>query len=202
MGRPRSHTGRTAAQLLDAAEQLVEQEGVGALSLRRVAAAAGTTTRAVYSVYGSKDGLVEALARRTYQLLDAGLAELPQTDDPAGDLVEAGVRVFRRFAVEHPSLFRVGIQRTLEGPGFARIDVPVAEQAWVGLEALVARVDLGGRSVREAASAFHALCEGLAAIELRGMLAPSAAEPLWRDALGALVAGFGADRSQEPASLR
>jgi hypothetical protein len=34
------------------------------------------------------------------------------------------------------------------------------------------------------------------------MLAPSAAEPLWRDALGALVAGFGADRSQEPASLR
>jgi AcrR family transcriptional regulator len=202
MGRPRSHTDRTAAQLLDAAERIVENEGVGALSVRRVAEAAGTTTRAVYSLYASKDGLVEALGRRTYELLGAGVAEVPRTDDPAEDLVEAGVRVFRRFAVEHPSLFRVGVQRTLEGPGFAKIDVPVAQEAWLGLEQLVVRVDLGGRSVLEATRSFHALCEGLAAIELRGFLTPASAERVWRNALGALVRGFAAARSQEPASLR
>jgi AcrR family transcriptional regulator len=202
MGRPRSHTDRTAAQLLDAAERIVEREGIRALSVRRVAEAAGTTTRAVYSLYGSKDGLVEAFGRRTYELLGAGVTQLPRTEDPAADLVEAGVRVFRRFAVEHPSLFRVGVQRTLEGPGFARIDVPVAQEAWAGLEQLVARVDLGGRSVLEAARSFHALCEGLAAIELRGFLTPASAERVWRDALEALVAGFAAARSEERASLR
>jgi AcrR family transcriptional regulator len=202
MGRPRSHTERTGAELLDAAERLVEEEGVGALSVRRAAAAAGTTTRAVYSLYASKEGLVEALGRRTYELLGAGVADAPRTDDPAADLVEAGLSVFRRFAVEHPSLFRVGIQRTLDGPGFARIDAPVAREAWAGLEELVARVDLGGRSVSEATRSFHALCEGLAALELRGLLPPGSAEDVWRDALGALVAGFATKRAETPSLTR
>ena len=49
---------------------------------------------------------------------------------------------------------------------------------------------LGSRSVRDAASEFHALCEGLAAIELRGRLASGEETRIWRDALTALVAGF------------
>ena len=201
MGRPRAHADRTARALLDAAERIVEAEGVGALSVRHVAEAAGTTTRAVYSLFGSKDGLVSALGSRAYELLRGGLEELPTTDDPAADLVEAGLRVFRRFAVEHPSLFRVGVQRTLEGPGYAPIDRAEARDAWVGLEAKIARLELGGRSVHEAATEFHALCEGLAALELRCMLPAGREEAAWRDGLGALVRGFAADRDEEPASL-
>jgi AcrR family transcriptional regulator len=200
MGRPR-HQPRTADELLDAAERLVETEGVGALSVRRVAEAAGTTTRAVYSLYGSKDGLVTALGARAYELLRIGIEGFPTTDDPAGDLVEAGIAVFRAFAVSHPSLFRVSVQRTLEGPGFAPIDRAEAYEAWVGLEAKVARVDLGGRSVNDAASSFHALCEGLAALELRCMLPAGREEAFWRDALGTLVRGFAAVPADEPASL-
>ena len=44
--------------------------------------------------------------------------------------------------------------------------------------------------MRQATSAFHALCEGLAALELRGLLPAGREEAAWRDALGALVAGF------------
>jgi AcrR family transcriptional regulator len=200
MGRPR-HQPRTADELLDAAERLVETEGVGALSVRRVAEAAGTTTRAVYSLYGSKDGLVTALGARAYELLRIGIEGFPTTDDPAGDLVEAGIAVFRAFAVSHPSLFRVSVQRTLEGPGFAPIDRAEAYEAWVGLEAKVARVDLGGRSVNDAASSFHALCEGLAALELRGQLPAGREEAFWRDTLATLVRGFAAVPADEPASL-
>jgi AcrR family transcriptional regulator len=200
MGRPR-HQPRTADDLLDAAERLVEAEGVGALSVRRVAEAAGTTTRAVYSLFGSKDGLVTALGARAYDLLRIGIEELRTTDDPAADLVEAGIVVFREFAVSHPSLFRVSVQRTLDGPGYAPVDRSVAEEAWVGLEAKIARLELGGRSVRGAATSFHALCEGLAALELRGMLPAGREEAAWRDALGTLVRGFAAVPSEEPASL-
>jgi AcrR family transcriptional regulator len=194
MGRPRTHLERTAAELLEAAERLIEAEGVGALSVRRVAEAAGTTTRAVYSLYGSRDGLVAALGQRAFELLGAGVADLPDTTDPAADLVEAGVSVFRRFSVEHPSLFRVAVQRTLPGPGYATGFGAEAGRALAQLEAKVGRLEeaglLGGRTVRQATSAFHALCEGLAALELRGLLSAGREEAAWRDALGALVAGF------------
>jgi len=126
---------------------------------------------------------------------------VPETADPAGDLVDAGIVVFRAFAVSHPSLFRVSVQRTLEGPGYAPIDRSEAYDAWVGLEAKVARLELGGRSVYDAASSFHALCEGLAALELRRMLPAGREEAFWRDALATLVRGFAAVPADEPASL-
>ena len=101
MGRPRHPPERTAAALLDAAERIVEAEGVAALTLRHVADAAGTTTRAVYSVFGAKDGLLVALGVRAFDLLGTNVRAAPTTDDPAADLVEAGL-VFRRFAVSTP----------------------------------------------------------------------------------------------------
>ena len=41
--------------------------------------------------------------------------------------------------------------------------------------------------MREATIQFHALCEGLAALELRATFPPEDAERIWRDALTALI---------------
>jgi hypothetical protein len=49
---------------------------------------------------------------------------------------------------------------------------------------------LGSHTVRDAACEFHALCEGQAAIELRGQMTSGEEMRIWRDALTALVAGF------------
>jgi hypothetical protein len=49
---------------------------------------------------------------------------------------------------------------------------------------------LGNRSVRDAARSFHALCEGLAAMELRSLLPTGDEERIWTDALATLVRGF------------
>src|SRR5215212_10855269 len=97
MGRPKEHDEQTAAALLDAAERIAERDGLTALSVRRVANEVGTTTRAVYSLFGAKEGLVAALGARAFDLLGASVAALPTTDDPAADLVRAGL-VFRGFA--------------------------------------------------------------------------------------------------------
>src|SRR5262245_47902905 len=107
MGRPKIHAERTALALLDAAERLIAEEGLEALSVRRVAGAVGATTRAVYSLFGSKEGLVVALGVRAFDLLGTAILALPATDEPGGDLVEAGVVVFRRFVLQHPALFRL-----------------------------------------------------------------------------------------------
>jgi AcrR family transcriptional regulator len=202
VGRPREHDERTAAALLDAAERIVDQSGVEALSVRRVADDVGTTTRAVYSLFGSKDGLLAALGTRAYEMLGAGIRAMPATADRSADLVEAGVEVFRRFALEHPSLFKIAVQRSIGPPGLAPEFTNAQLAAFDGLKASVARLEeadlLGGRSIRDAATQFHALCEGLAALELRGQIGPDDGERIWREAISGLVAGFSV--SQVPAS--
>jgi AcrR family transcriptional regulator len=193
VGRPKEHDERTAAALLSAAEHIAKQDGVAALSVRRVAHEVGTSTRAVYSLFGSKEGLVGALGARAFDLLGAAITALPQAGEPVTDLVQAGL-AFRRFAREHPALFRIGVQH---------IDVPreserefagAAYQALAVLHERVSRLGaagrLGPRSVEAAAWEFHALCEGLAAIEARCLIREEDADGMWADALSALVSGW------------
>jgi AcrR family transcriptional regulator len=193
VGRPREHDQRTAAALLAAGERAVAQGGLEALSVRGVAAEVGTTTRAVYSLFGSRDGLIVALGAHTYDLLRTALERLPQTSDPQADMVQAGL-MFRRFALEHPALFSIGIQRALTSSQLWPQFRAAANDALAVLSQRLARLQendlLAGRTVRDATTQFHALCEGLAALELRQALAAKDAERIWRDALTALIAGF------------
>lgn len=195
MGRPREYDERTASRLLEAAERIVAEEGLDALSVRRVAGEIGVTTRAVYSRFGSKDGLVVALGARAFHLLKAATDALPATSDPADDLVEGGVVVFRRFVLDHPALLRIGLQHEGMSPELACQFLDASNAALESLRGKFARLaaagQLGSRDVNEAVCAFDALCQGLAAIELRGQMPPDRAEWLWRDALRALVAGWG-----------
>lgn len=183
---------------------MIERDGLAALSLRGVCAGAGTTTRAVYALFGSKDGLVVALGARAYDLLGAAVAALPRTDDPAADLVEAGL-VFRRFAREHPALFALAVQRALPSDALWQQFRGSASRALLTLRNRLERLDqddaLGGRSINEAAWEFHAMCEGLAAADLRDPCPDPLAEQRWRAALRALVHGFAAapvERSPSP----
>lgn len=194
MGRPREHDETTARALLDAAEEMIQAGGLAALTVRGVADQVGTTTRAVYSLFGSRDGLLVALGTRGFELLAADVLALPETDDPAADLVETGVSVFRRWMVRHPALFRIGLGRRTIPP---ELDVELRPSRLEAAAELVAKVDrldradlLGGRRVEEAVLAFDALCEGLAELELRGSFPPREEELRWHDALSALVAGW------------
>src|SRR3954447_5944804 len=191
MGRPREHDERTAAALLAAAERAIEDGGSEALAVRGIAKEVGTTTRAVYSLFGSRDGLIAALGAQAFEFLRAGLEALPFTEDPAADLVETGL-VFRRLAVERPALYAIGIQRDAgDGPPWQTV-CDAADAAFAMLGQRVARLAdaelLGDQTVDEATLQFHALCEGLATVERRGMRTPFDADRLWRGGLSALIA--------------
>jgi AcrR family transcriptional regulator len=196
MGRPKEHDDATATALLKAAERAIEDRGVGALSVRGVAADVGVSTRAVYSVFGSREALVAALAVRAFDLLGTAVAELPATDDPIADLINAGLE-FRRFAIDRPSLFALGVQRTAPLPEDLWAQVRTASRRALDvLEQRVARMQsaelLGKRTVQAAALEFHAYCEGMAALELRGTIPRDGMpiERLWVDGLSALLHGF------------
>lgn len=186
------HDQDTAQELLRAAEAIAAEEGPDGVTVRHVADAAGVSVRAVYSLYGSKDGLLIALGRRAFEVLGEGVRALPETEDPAADLVAAGVFVFRRFALEHPSLFRIGVQSYGVAPEVVERFAPAAQAALVHLRARVNRAL--GCEVPAATLQFHALCEGLAAVELGCMLPAEQAEQVWHDGLTALVTGLRAHR--------
>jgi AcrR family transcriptional regulator len=200
MGRPREHDEQTRAALLSAAERLVAEGGPDALSVRAIADEAGATTRAVYSLFGSKDGVVGELAQQAFELLFAKLAAARETDDPATDLVNVGVKVFRRFVLEHPSLFRIAFQRVVPGlragPGLTTARGKTLPLLQRKVQRVKDAGGLGRKSVPLAAMEFNAMCEGLANAELRGATLPilprDREERAWTDALRTVVRGWAA----------
>ena len=201
VGRRREHDDGTRAELRAAAERLVAEGGPAALSVRAVAAEAGTTTRAVYSLFGSKEGLVvDALAQSAFEFLADGVDKLVETDDPVADLVAVGVPVFRTLVLEHPALYRIAFQRIVPGLRAGPEVTEARALAHARLHAKIQRVEdaglLGRKTVREAAVEFNAMLEGLANAELRGstlpILPPGTEERTWRDALTTVVRGFAA----------
>ena len=201
MGRPREHDEHTRAALRAAAERLVATGGPAALSVRAVAEEAGTTTRAVYSVFGSKDGLlVDALAQGAFEFLFEEIGALDETDDPVSDLIAIGTPVFRRLVREHPALYRIAFQRVVPGLDAGPELTAIRTKTWEQLLAKVRRLEEAGllvdKDVPEAAVEFIAMMEGLANAELRGavlrLLPEGSEDEAWEKALATLVRGFGA----------
>src|SRR5258708_38180105 len=193
MGRKREHDERTGQALLAAAEQLVAEGGLGALSVRAVAQRGGTTTRAVYSLFGSKGGLEQALVCRTFQLLAEEVEKIPFTDAPADDLVAVAVRGFRGFVTAHPDLFRL-VFTPGSGPQPGEESGADRVSSWQLLLNRIGRVKeaglTGDRDVGEIACGLNALGVGLGILELCQMLPPKQAERMWTDALTTYVAGL------------
>jgi AcrR family transcriptional regulator len=196
MGRPKVHGEATERELLAAAEGLLATEGVEGLSVRRLAEAAGVSARAIYSVFGDKPRLVRALFGEAFVALRDAVAALPLTDDPVADLVAAGVRAFRGWALARPALFSL-VFEAASPPGRPSTTEEAGVQAFGLLVERVRRCVAAGLlaagSEPQVALAFHALCEGMASLELRGRFPltpdqdPAAA---WDTALTALVKGF------------
>lgn len=106
------------------------------------------------------------------------------------DLVQAGL-VFRRFAVEHPSLFRIAFQSTPSDTLATPAVRSAANTALAALKGKIVRLDgTGLTSSDDATLLFHALCEGLARLELRGNFPVRIAEQQWKEGVEALVRGL------------
>jgi AcrR family transcriptional regulator len=194
VGRRRVHGDQTRLALLGAAEALVARDGISALSVRSVAEAVGTSTRAVYSVFGSKEALVRGLATHAFELLMHAVDAIPLTEDPIADLHTALVLGFRPFALNHPDLFRLAL---LWPP--VRPDAGVIEASATALSRLILRVEraqaaglLPERSPHALALELASVSHGLASLELCGMPADTA-DRIWHDTVGDVLRGLRAD---------
>ena len=168
-GRATRQVPDLRAATLDAAAALFAAEGPSGLVVRRIAAAAGCSTMAVYHYFDGKQGLLDALYLEGHKRLSDAQRRRQFTDDPEAD-VRNTCFAYRDVALAYPGYFLVMFGR--RDPGFPR---PSGEALARGRENYARFIEVvrrwGEQSplVTDAESAAHALwacSHGMVVIEL------------------------------------
>ncbi|MGD0833241.1 MAG: TetR/AcrR family transcriptional regulator [Candidatus Dormibacteria bacterium] len=201
MARPRTHDQALKLRLLDEAGRLLVAEGPAGLTVRRLAELSGTSASAVYSLFGDKWGLVEAMFNEGFRRLSQRFAELRPTSDPAADLLALG-QAFRAGALANPHLY--DLMFGCPFPEFHPAE-PNATAALGTFTALVAGVQrcldaglLGGGDAMQLALFLFGQVHGLTGLELNGWLGPrEQADRLWDLAMRVTFEGL---RAEAPGS--
>ena len=92
--------------LVDAAVDLLTRDGAKALSVRKLAAAVGTSTMAVYTHFGNMAGLLEAMTDEATSRLTEAVTHVPHTDDPVAEFFVVGLAYYR-FAMTNPQRYEL-----------------------------------------------------------------------------------------------
>ncbi|MBJ7337065.1 TetR/AcrR family transcriptional regulator [Mycolicibacterium sp.] len=93
-------------RLIDGGIRLLERDGLQSLSVRNVAAEAGTSTMAVYTHFGGMTGVVDAVATEAFARFTQALTEAGRTDDPVADFFVMGA-AYRAFALANPQRYQL-----------------------------------------------------------------------------------------------
>jgi AcrR family transcriptional regulator len=194
MGRPREHDDETRSAVLASAGRLLATEGAGAVTVRAVAREAGTTTRAVYSGFGDKAGLLRALFREAAEAMRRHHEGVPVTADPVAEITALAL-AYRAGAFEQPNLFGLYQGKAVPNLVLTPDDLALAfrslDRVLDTLRRCAAAGRLGGRDPEDVARQLWGLVSGLAMLELEGYLGdPILAEARWRDAIGAAMTGY------------
>src|SRR5699024_12360992 len=106
MARPRQYDDALRRRLLDLASEQISTHGVDTLSVRSLAQRADTTTAAIYTLFGSREAVVDAVTTEGLARFEAHLRAVPRTDEPAADLLTLGL-AYRTSALADPHFYRV-----------------------------------------------------------------------------------------------
>lgn len=107
-----SDTGAPAGDLrqriVRASIELLEEQGVAALSMREVARRAGVSHQAPYHHFADCEAILGAIAEDGFRMLHEVFAKAGRPDDrPLHERMAAGARAYIEFALDHPAHFRL-----------------------------------------------------------------------------------------------
>jgi AcrR family transcriptional regulator len=168
--------------ILEAARDLLSEQGLGGLSMRAIAERIEYSPATIYLHFRDKDELVREVVETAFQRMgayvEAELGSLPQEANAAEQYAAMG-RAYARFAIENTSYFRV----MFELPACGHMDEPLEEpRCRVGsFDAAVEVVEratrdglFGARDPRRTAVIGWGLIHGLVSLYLSGHLADTA----------------------------
>jgi AcrR family transcriptional regulator len=189
---PTSRTERPPASTLNerlvaATFQLLREEIPTDLTVRRIAAVAGTTTMALYTGFGSRDRLLDVVYARGFEQLGERLAPAALVADPAQAALEL-LGAYRAFALANPGLYGLLFERVL--PGFdpsPEVRSTALDTTFGLLAAQAGRllgVDPQDAAARELAYTLWAMTHGLVSLELSHASRSPLAHPVLADTDG------------------
>ncbi|MGW5125319.1 TetR/AcrR family transcriptional regulator [Streptomyces sp. NPDC004069] len=189
MGRPRTNDEAVRERLVACATEMLATGPRASVTVRAVAAAAGTSTTAVYSLFGGKDGLIGAVRDRAVGGLFQELSEVPTSQDPLADLYALAC-AYRRWGRGHSHLYTVlfGGAQSFDPSGAVGTHDPVRPLI-AAIERAVTGSLLAGEVTSIALSLWVAL-HGLVTLELAGALDAATAEAAFRSTIHATLRGW------------
>ncbi len=186
----RTPSSDVESSLLRAADAVLRRDGLTGVTVRAVAAEAGVAPMGVYSRFGSKDGLVDALLIRAIEDFRAAVSRHSEPDPE--ERLKAGGRRFREWALANRQHYEaIFLART--GLGSEQ----VAEASLRAFGELLARVEyamtagvLRQDDVTETAQQIWHAVHGAVALELRSFVLTDDASVTYERLLDTIVRGL------------
>lgn len=188
------------AGVIAAAAHILADEGLSALTVRRVADRVNASTKVIYTLFGGKDGLLEAVYLAAFDQLSADMIGPAALVDPR-ERVLASARAYRLFGLAHPDLYSVMFGHASAG---FQPSTEARRHGWATFKAMRAslaecRPDMADTEADFAMRAVWAAMHGVVSLEAREILGPAdLSDALLVTAVSAICARFGIDLPAAP----
>jgi AcrR family transcriptional regulator len=157
--------------ILEAARQVMREEGVAALNLQEVARRVGVRAPSLYEYFPGKMAIYDALFCMGVRLLGERMNHSPESADPLWVRAQAMLENYMTFAQEYPELYQLVQERPV--PGFIPSEESMQESRRLLTmgDAIVEKgIERGsltlGITVSEARDLFLAMMHGLTALHM------------------------------------
>lgn len=183
---PTKRRSLSREQIADAALELVDREGVDALTMRRLASELGIGTMTIYGYFSDKNELLDHAIDRGARRYD-----LSPGEGPWRPRLRELITTIWRSLIEHPSTVQIRSRKPILNPGALR-----------AFEAGMAILRDAGFDAREAAAAWRLLFTYVFGYAAFSSYEPTAElKAQWRDELSALPADEYPSASAEAGEL-
>jgi TetR/AcrR family fatty acid metabolism transcriptional regulator len=125
-------------RILRAAIAVFARHGYHPSKVSAIATEAGVAYGLVYHYFGSKEGLLETIFRRTWANMLEAVEEVERSDAPAREQIRAIARIVLGAWENDPELIRVLIREVARGPQLQH-EIDEIQHAFAALERIVVR---------------------------------------------------------------
>lgn len=186
----------TADDVVDRAEQLIDSEGLAALSVRRLASELGVSRQVVYTHFRGMHDVLDQLHLRSGRHLTDSVAEL---EAPVGtdDRLLAGAHAYVSFSRQRPAMFDLTFGRPV--PGYvpsAQTTAALQDVFRVQIVGLIEQwcdangIDIKPGAMLARARVYWSAIHGLVTLERAGHAAPTETDHLVENLVSSLIAGW------------
>src|SRR5690606_37845048 len=165
------HHEAVVEDILTIAREMMQADGVAALSFNAIARRLGMQPPSLYTYFESKDAIYDELFRRGFEEFGRRMHDRPDAAAPIVENLRSAFTAYMRFGLENRDLFELMFQRPV--PGF----VPSAQSMETSLTHLAtSRTELGAAlaqagvdlrlPVEEAGDLLIAMMYGITALHL------------------------------------